>query len=206
MNWLTNSEFKPNEELVRKRLTQIGVEKADGVFSSHTHFDHAVDVAQVAKITNATVYGGPSLERVVKNHWSDVRFRDSPDDAAIHLGAFTVHTLKRQHGPIFGSWKFQHGDVPADFTSKFYEYREGETWSFYVEHPAGNILIDQGARFFSGNEKWIGRVSYVVVTESGMRSATEKIQEAESLAHMLFPTELRTHISELENHLKKMID
>jgi hypothetical protein len=40
--------------------------------------------------------------------------------------------------------------------------------------------------------------------ECGMRQ--KKIQEAESLAHMLFPTELRTHISELENHLKKMID
>lgn len=162
-NWLTNSEFKSNEELVRKRLSQIGVTRADGIFSSHTHFDHAVDVATVAKITNATVYGGPSLERVVKNHWSDVRFRNSPDDAAIHLGAFTVHTLKRQHSPIFGSWKFQHGDVPANFTSKFYEYREGETWSFYVEHPAGNILIDQGARFFSGNEKWLGRVNVYFV-------------------------------------------
>lgn len=51
-----------------------------------------------------------------------------------------------------------------------------------------------------------GRVSYVVVTESGMRNATEKIQEAELLAQSLFPTSLRIQIEALRNHINALVD
>ena len=176
-NWLLNSEFKSNESLVRQKLDSYGVKNADAVFSSHSHFDHAVDVATVAKFTNATVYGGPSLERIVKNHWNDVRFRDAPDGATIRLGSFSVHVIQRQHSSIFGSWKFQPGPVPADFSSKFYQYNEGETYSFYVEHPLGNILIDQGSRFFEGNEKWIGHVNVYFVGVSNKASFEDLVRE-----------------------------
>lgn len=51
-----------------------------------------------------------------------------------------------------------------------------------------------------------GRVSYVVITESGLRNAIEKIQDAEHMAETLFPAELLESISALREHLKKLIN
>jgi DNA-binding MarR family transcriptional regulator len=46
-----------------------------------------------------------------------------------------------------------------------------------------------------------GRVSYVVITESGWRNAIEKIADAETMATSLFPANLVSQLQSLKEHL-----
>lgn len=157
-NWILGTEFKSDESLVNNKLKALNVEKVDALFASHTHFDHVADVGFIAKKMNSTVYGGPSLKNVVLGQYKDLKFKETPNGDIIKIGEFIVHMHLRPHSPILGNWKFMPGDVGESFKSQFYEYREGETWNFFVEHPKGNIFIDQGSRFSPESEKYIGKV------------------------------------------------
>jgi hypothetical protein len=46
-------------------------------------------------------------------------------------------------------FQFLPGKI-SSFQGRFYDYREGETWSYRIEHPQARILIDQGSHLHSG--------------------------------------------------------
>ncbi|MBS1958941.1 MAG: MBL fold metallo-hydrolase [Bdellovibrionales bacterium] len=158
-NWIFGSAFRANPERVGAGLGAAAIDKANAVMVSHTHFDHAVDAALVSRLTGATVYGSESLSRVVQKNDFPVRFEPVKDRQQITVGKFKITFIQREHSAILQGldWKFLEGPVPADFDFKFYQYHVGETWAYFVEHPDGSILIDQGSHFFEPNAVYAGK-------------------------------------------------
>jgi L-ascorbate metabolism protein UlaG (beta-lactamase superfamily) len=159
-HWFFNSRFSSDPERVRVGLQGAEVRNAKAIFASHCHFDHSVDVARVSEITGGVIYGGMSLKRItsadssVRSRFSEIRDRES-----VSVGRFKVIPYRRGHPPIFHlrALKFLPGDVPEGFHFKFYDYHEGEVWGFRVEHPEGNLLVDQSSHFFDGNSEYAGK-------------------------------------------------
>lgn len=188
-HWLFGQKFLSNKTLVEKRLKEINVEKAQGLFCSHTHFDHAVDASMVASLTGATIYGGPSLKNLVTSQIEKIAFKNIVDHEQIKIGLFTVQANRREHSPIFGRYKFLQGEINENFKSKFYQYKEGETWNFYVEHPEGNILIDQGSRYSENTKSILGKVSVHFVGVANKLSLKDLVENniAKVGAKKVFP-------------------
>lgn len=159
-HWLFNSKFRSDPERVRVGLQRAEVRKAHAIFASHCHFDHAVDVARISEITGAPIYGGVSLQRIASaDPGIHSKFVEIGDRKSVQVGRFKVISYRRDHPPIFHlrALKFLPGEVPAGFGFNFYDYSEGEVWGFRVEHPEGNLLIDQSSHFFDGNLEYTGK-------------------------------------------------
>jgi L-ascorbate metabolism protein UlaG (beta-lactamase superfamily) len=158
-HWLLNSVFQSDPSRVEKGLAAAGVSRADAAFASHCHFDHASDIGLVSAKTGAVVRGGPSLRKIaLSNPAVRARFEELRDETAFSVGRFRIIPYRREHPPILRmmDWKFLPGPVPDDFRYAFYDYREGEVWGFRVEHPEGNLLIDQSSQWRPKNAAYAG--------------------------------------------------
>lgn len=178
-HWVFGSEFKSDRSRVQKNLDSAKLKKADAVFASHTHFDHAVDIATVSTLTGATVYGGESLERVVKFQNPAASFTKIKDRSQIKVGDFKITVFLRRHAPILQSigWEFLPDAVPTDFSAKFYQYYAGETWATVIEHPLGNILFDQSPQFFEPIAPFIGKIKFHFVGVSNKKSLDDLVHQ-----------------------------
>lgn len=165
LNWMNVSPFLSNPSLVTEELGKINIKKADAVFASHTHFDHAVDISEVALQTDATIYGGNSLKNIIDHHTQSnkLHFKDLTDGTVLKIGSFTITAIRRGHAPILGIFKFAPGDVSKNFSFGLYEYKEGEVWCYLIEHPDGTFLIDQGSHFFEGNSRFKDKIDFYFV-------------------------------------------
>ena len=139
-HWLGLSKFKSDKDLVQKVLAEQKLDHLKGVFGTHAHFDHSVDLPIVAAMTGATLYGSESLLRISRAY-HDKRVML----ATLHtvsVGKFKVSHFPRKHALILKMFDFLPGIVPADFDFDFYDYKVGESWIYLIEHPKGKILLD----------------------------------------------------------------
>jgi L-ascorbate metabolism protein UlaG (beta-lactamase superfamily) len=159
-HWLLNAELKSDRARVEEGLRAAAVQRADAVFASHCHFDHASDVGVVSEKTGAMVYGGPSLRKITLSDTGvRAKFSGIRDGEAFQVGRFRIIPYRREHSPILRAidWKFLPGAVKDDFHYEFYGFREGETWGYRVEHPEGNLLIDQSSQLWPGVSGYAGK-------------------------------------------------
>lgn len=155
-HWLMLSELRSDETLVAEVIKENGLEKINALFASHSHFDHVIDAPTFSKLTGATFYVDESNERIAKAY-KEPKIKTSRIEnlKPIQVGKFTITPIKRTHSPIIRwmNFEFLPGPVPEDFNFSFYDYHMGETWFYYIEHPEGKILVDQGSEPFLDNLK-----------------------------------------------------
>lgn len=176
-HWLLGLKFRSDVPRVRAALKRARIQAADAIFISHTHFDHAVDMAVFSQLTGATVYGGESLGRIASHNDFPVRFSRSEDGRVVQVGKFKVTMLRRTHPPVVQKlgWSFLPGPVPEDFDFGFFGFREGEMWCYFVEHPAGNTLIDSSSHFFEPNAAYSAKVNTYFVGVANKRNLDDLV-------------------------------
>jgi len=179
-HWIFGKPFRSDPKRVTSGLEAANIVKADAVFSSHEHFDHSVDVAQIAVQTGASVYGGISLKRLTQADSSlNTRFEMISAETPIQIGDFKVIPYSRAHAPILHGidWKFLPGEVSDSFHFEFYGYREGETWGYRIEHPNGNLLLDQGSHSFPANLRYAGKTDVYLVGVANKKSFEDLVEK-----------------------------
>ncbi|HXH29980.1 MAG TPA: MBL fold metallo-hydrolase [Bacteriovoracaceae bacterium] len=145
-HWLNLDEFRSDVGLVQEVLEHNKIGKLDGIFSSHSHFDHVVDAPMVSKLTGAIFYTDKSSE-IISRAYKDPTVRTKPfvSGEKIRLGEFTVTPFQREHSKILHLIPFLPGEVPESFAFGFYDYHVGSTWFYLIEHASGKILLDQAS-------------------------------------------------------------
>lgn len=141
------SKLTSNEKLVSSELEKLGIKKVGGIFTSHSHFDHAIDAPIVARLTDAINYVDQS-SLLISNAYKDPKIKTLLIKAGepIQIGNFKVTPMLREHAKIGAiGMHFLPGPVPSDFDFGFWQYYTGDTWFYLIEHPEKTILLDQGS-------------------------------------------------------------
>jgi L-ascorbate metabolism protein UlaG (beta-lactamase superfamily) len=174
-HWLFNSILEIDEQKVTHSIKKWGNPRVAAIFASHEHFDHVSDIGVFAQKTNATVYGGESLKRIVKFQAPDVPFQLLKNRESIDIGNFRVTIFYRQHAPLIPAidYHFLPGEVSPDFQGKFYDFNEGEVMSFVIEHPEGNIIVDSGSQFFDPLSVYAGKILAYFMGVSNKKSVDD---------------------------------
>lgn len=176
-HWLMLSELRSDEGLVSKIIKEQQLEKLTAVFASHSHFDHVIDAPLFSKLTGAKFYVDESSERVAKAYKEPkITTQRITNLTKIQIGKFTITPIQRTHSPIrLLDFDFLPGPVPEDFDFGLFDYHVGDTWFYYIEHPEGKILIDQGSEPFLDKLKPFTSDVNVVIQGIANRSSDDAI-------------------------------
>lgn len=127
-------------------LARLKVQRLDAVTPVHTHFDHAMDSALVAQLTDARLIGGTSTAHIARGHGLD-SFDVVVPGEPVHSGAFDLTLIEGAHCPPdrFPGAITEPVTPPARASA----YRCGEAWSTLVHHrPTGQRLLVVGSAGF----------------------------------------------------------
>ena len=142
------NRLKPSESRIDYALNRVGVNRLAAVLPVHTHYDHVLDSAVVARRTGARLVGGESAANVGRGHGLSVDdIVVATTGEALTFGPFTVTLIASHHCPPD---RFP-GEItePVVPPAKASAYRCGEAWSTLIHHaPSDRRLLIQGSAGF----------------------------------------------------------
>lgn len=140
---------EPDPELIARHLAYAGVDELAAVIVLHSHYDHAMDSPEVARQTGALLIGSESTANVGRG-WglAEERIRVADGETAYRFGKFTVTLVPSKHLPH----GMAMGDIEQPLTppARATDYKEGGSYSVFVEHEGHRILVQGSAGFVEG--------------------------------------------------------
>jgi L-ascorbate metabolism protein UlaG (beta-lactamase superfamily) len=118
-----------------------------GVLVGHTHFDHAIDVPELARRFECSAYGSSSLAQLMRLYGLSERAVEAVPDRRYELGPFTVTFVPSLHSklllgyavPFDGELTCEHLDALSPAA-----YKCGQVWGIHIE-VAGMTFYHQGS-------------------------------------------------------------
>lgn len=115
------------------------------IFPTHSHHDHAIDIAYIANRTGAHVYGSESTLNIARGG-------DVPESQlsryelgrALQINGFTVTVLPGRHPfnpPPLTDDRDLTIDAPLRQPAAIAEYVEGGSFAFLIEHGEHTVLV-----------------------------------------------------------------
>ncbi len=138
-------EIAPDLEAIDAGLARLGDRDVDALIPVHTHLDHAMDVAEVAKRTGALLVGSDSAANIGRGGGlPESQIRVVTDGDTLRFGDFTVTMIETGHflspNPLFRETDVLIEDTLSPPASGW-AYRQGTVFSVLIEHPEGSALI-----------------------------------------------------------------
>ncbi len=176
-------KIAPDQAAIDQWLARAGVDRLDAVLITHTHFDHALDVGQVARRTGATLAGSTSAVNVGRGAGLDEdRLVAVEPSRPLRFGDFTITFVPGRHMPFpwYLQWllgRQEHITHPLRPPVKAGRYKVGSVYSMLIEHPAGAILNQGSAGIVPGALDQV-RAEVVLLGIGGLDMKSAAYQEA----------------------------
>ena len=152
--------FEGLDSIAEPDMEQIGrmVETADlhglaMITAVHSHFDHAMDVGEVARATGAVVFGSESTANVARGAGVDESMIVVVDDRRTeYYGDFAVTLIRSAHLPLENGGPPIPGmiDAPLVPPAPIGAWKEGGSYSIVIAHPAGTAVVQGSAGYVEG--------------------------------------------------------
>lgn len=161
-------EVASDPALVGSILDRARIAKLDLLLVSHTHYDHALDIAAVAAKTGATIIGSASTREVALGGGvPDARIRTIKGGETFTAGDFTVTAVKSVHS--LGDRVPGEVTAPLKQPTKAGDYKEGGTFAYLIEHRGSRILVHASANFVPGMYRGV-KADVVFLATGGLSS------------------------------------
>ncbi len=177
---LVFGKVEPDIAAIEDGLDRLGNPKIAALLVVHSHLDHALDVAEVAKRTEALLVGSESTANIGRGGGlPENQIKVVQDGEKLQFGDFTVTMIESRHF-VAPSAALQEDDPfirrPLTPPAAGWDYREGRTYSVLIEHPAGSALIQASAGFKEGSLEGLD-VDTVYLGVGFLASQTAEYQE-----------------------------
>ncbi|MEV8508236.1 MBL fold metallo-hydrolase [Actinoplanes sp. NPDC051475] len=136
----------PDRGRISQALARGHVERLDGIFVAHSHYDHALDAPEVIRQLGGTLYGSESTLNVGRGAGLGEDSLQRIADGDEHtVGDFGVRVFEGLHSP--GNRYPGTIDEPLTTPARASSYRDGGCYSFHIAHPTGSVFIHPSANF-----------------------------------------------------------
>nr|WP_271981258.1 MBL fold metallo-hydrolase [Granulosicoccus sp.] len=151
---ILDKKIEPNKKRIADSLLEWNIENLDALLVGHSHFDHAMDVAEVAIQTEALVLGSESTRKIaLGGNLPPEQVYVVKAGRPMSFGKFTVTFYKSKHFPLKIRRSKLLGtaiDKPLIPPARVSDYAEGQTYSILIEHPQGNAIVQPSAGYLVG--------------------------------------------------------
>jgi len=168
--------LKSDTALINKWLSKLGKNKTQGIFISHTHYDHVLDLVSVQKREKAKVYGSHSVFNILKGAGLEKDYKKIVVGDVVKVGEFKVTILTAVHPNHFFSYILASGSIkkPLSATARANQYKVGSSYNFLIEHPKGKILFHPSGGVLEGFDfSSLGKVDLLVQGIAKRKSTKE---------------------------------
>jgi L-ascorbate metabolism protein UlaG (beta-lactamase superfamily) len=143
----------PDLPRIEEALARAGVERLAAVIPVHSHYDHAMDSPEVARLTGALLLGSESTANIGRGAGlPEASIAVAQPGVARRFGAFRVTLVPSRHVNFGINQRSLGGEIrePLVPPARVSAYAEGVTWSVHIGHPRGNLLVQGSAGFVEG--------------------------------------------------------
>ena len=140
--------FGPNDTLspdaATLQLIDKHVAKADYILTSHSHFNHCMDMPYIARKTGATVVGTESTTNIARAHGVPegqlITVKGGED---FEFGTFSLKVIPSLHSALSSKHYFDSGVVPRDIRApmRLIDYVEGNTLAYFIRFGDHRIIV-----------------------------------------------------------------
>lgn len=174
-------EIATDEAKVKRYLHRLGVHHLAAMPVFHSHYDHAMDTATIARLTGARVLGSRSTVMIGRGAGLPERqLTEVRVGKPYVFGRFRITFFKSKHVPlpsvIEATGMMGEIEAPLRQPASIYAYAEGLTYAILIEHPLGNSLLHSGA--FLPSEQIPKRVDNLFLCTPGLQQLSSADQEA----------------------------
>ena len=141
------------KKLVDEVISKYRMNRIRAIFVSHSHFDHALDVAYVAQKTNADLYGSLSTLNIGRGGGlkENELYLFAPGKL-LRFGKFGIIVLESIHSPM----DYESNDVGQEIQSPLSQpayakaFVEGGSYDFIIRYNNKTIYIKPSTNFIKG--------------------------------------------------------
>jgi L-ascorbate metabolism protein UlaG (beta-lactamase superfamily) len=145
-------DMQTDSAVIDELVVASGMNRVKGIFVTHTHYDHAFDIAYTARKTGATAYGSASTLNVARGGGlGESQLKLFQPNVDIAVGDFTVRVVPSKHSP--GNNLEDDAvtiDAPLRQPASIKAYPEGGSFDFLLKHGGHSIYIKPSPNFVEG--------------------------------------------------------
>lgn len=143
-------EIETDKPKVKAYLERLKIEHLDALPVFHSHYDHAMDTAEIARLTGGTILGSRSTALIAEGAGLPAKQMIVVEPGkAYRFGKFRITMIVSKHiempGPIEATGMMGQIEEPLHQPASIYAYREGTTYAILIEHPLGTSMLHSGA-------------------------------------------------------------
>ena len=138
--------LRTDTALVDMVLNRLEVHRIHALFTVHSHYDHALDAAYIARTRHARLYGSASTRMVgLGGEVDDDSITVFVPGKPISVGEFRVTPLESKHSEQIKPVRFL-GEISDTLQqpARVWQYREGGSFDLLIQHRDHSILIKPG--------------------------------------------------------------
>ena len=143
----------PDRTQIANMVQSAGLAGLAAITPAHSHFDHAMDLGEVALATGATVLGSESTANIARGAGvPEARIRVTDDELTAQFGAFRVQLIRSAHAPLVDGGPPIPGTIDAPITppARIGDWKEGGSYTIVISHPAGTAVVQGSAGYVEG--------------------------------------------------------
>jgi len=146
------SSIASDTSLIADVIQQYGINRLNGIFVTHSHYDHGFDAGHVSKMTGAKLYGSNSTLNIGRGAGvpeSQLQLYEPNID--LQLGHFGVRVVPSKHSPG-NALKDDEVEIgaPLKQPASWKAYTEGGSYDFLITHHGKKIYVKPSPNFISG--------------------------------------------------------
>jgi L-ascorbate metabolism protein UlaG (beta-lactamase superfamily) len=132
-------------------MNEFRMRRLAAIVPVHSHFDHAMDIGQVANRSSASILGSDSTAQIARGAGvPEDQITVVESNTSFQFGEFKITLLPAPHAPI--GWR---GSVPIDGTidgpltmpQPITAWRNGGAFTVIIEHPQGTAMVQGSAGY-----------------------------------------------------------
>lgn len=144
--------IEPDLTAIESMLGRFRIDRLKAIIPVHSHFDHALDSAEIAKQTGAHLMGSTTTAQIAAgSNLAPAQVKVIETETVYSVGAFDVTFYPSQHAPLATNSAIS-GTVAAPLTlpAPYTAWKLGQAYTLVIAHPKGRMLIQGSAGFVPG--------------------------------------------------------
>ena len=213
--FITGKPVSTNCALCDEIIKHHEINRLKAIFVSHAHHDHAMDAPYVANKCGAKIYGTNSVKNIaIGGKVKESNIEVYEDGSCYTIGKYKIKVIKALHSKPTKFFDNVGEEItePLAQPATFWDYKEGGSYDFYIEHEGQKILLHPSFNYIEGQLDGI-EADVVFLGVAGIANADKETVEKffdenviKTKANLIIPVHWDNFFSPLDKPIQEIAD